>query len=54
MRMQSLKMNMVESMRPGDMTVTEWFNYWIENIKGDSIRPKTHDDDKMYGRRNAP
>ncbi|MFG6346736.1 MAG: hypothetical protein K1W35_24475 [Lachnospiraceae bacterium] len=22
----------------GDMTVTAWFNYWIENIKGDSIR----------------
>lgn len=25
----------------GDMTVTAWFNYWIENIKGDSIRPNT-------------
>lgn len=23
------------------MTVTAWFNYWIENIKGDSIRPNT-------------
>lgn len=21
--------------------VTAWFNYWIENIKGDSIRPNT-------------
>lgn len=21
----------------GDMTVTAWFDYWIENIKGDSI-----------------
>lgn len=25
----------------GDMTVTAWFEYWIENIKGDSIRPNT-------------
>ena len=25
----------------GDMTVTAWFNYWIENIKGDTIRPNT-------------
>ena len=25
----------------GDMTVTAWFNYWIENIKGNSIRPNT-------------
>ena len=25
----------------GDMTVTAWFNYWIENIKGDSIKPNT-------------
>ena len=25
----------------GDMTVTAWFNYWIENIKGESIRPNT-------------
>jgi len=25
----------------GDMTVTVWFNYWIENIKGDSIKPNT-------------
>lgn len=25
----------------GGMTVTAWFNYWIENIKGDSIRPNT-------------
>lgn len=25
----------------GNMTVTAWFNYWIENIKGDSIRPNT-------------
>lgn len=25
----------------GDMTVTAWFNYWSENIKGDSIRPNT-------------
>lgn len=25
----------------GDMTVTAWFDYWIENIKGDSIRPNT-------------
>lgn len=24
-----------------DMTVTAWFDYWIENIKGDSIRPNT-------------
>lgn len=24
-----------------DMTVTAWFNYWIENIKGDSIRANT-------------
>lgn len=24
-----------------DMTVTAWFEYWIENIKGDSIRPNT-------------
>lgn len=24
-----------------DMTVTAWFNYWIENIKGNSIRPNT-------------
>lgn len=24
----------------GDMTVTAWFNYWIE-IKGDSIKPNT-------------
>lgn len=23
------------------MTVTAWFDYWIENIKGDSIRPNT-------------
>lgn len=22
----------------GDMTVIAWFEYWIENIKGDSIR----------------
>lgn len=25
----------------GDMTVTAWFEYWIENIKGDSIRANT-------------
>ena len=25
----------------GDMTVTAWFEYWLENIKGDSIRPNT-------------
>lgn len=25
----------------GDMTVTAWFEYWIENIKGDNIRPNT-------------
>lgn len=25
----------------GDMTVTAWFNYWIDNIKGDSVRPNT-------------
>lgn len=25
----------------GDMTVMAWFNYWIENINGDSIRPNT-------------
>ena len=25
----------------GDMTVKAWFEYWIENIKGDSIRPNT-------------
>ncbi len=25
----------------GDMTVMAWFDYWIENIKGDSIRPNT-------------
>ena len=25
----------------GDMTVTAWFEYWIENIKGDSIRHNT-------------
>ncbi len=25
----------------GDMTVNAWFKYWIENIKGDSIRPNT-------------
>ena len=25
----------------GDMTVTAWFDYWIENIKGDSVRPNT-------------
>ena len=25
----------------GDMTVDAWFDYWIENIKGDSIRPNT-------------
>lgn len=25
----------------GNMTVTAWFNYWIENIKGDSIKPNT-------------
>lgn len=25
----------------GDMTVTAWFDYRIENIKGDSIRPNT-------------
>ncbi len=25
----------------GDMTVNAWFDYWIENIKGDSIRPNT-------------
>lgn len=25
----------------GDMTVTAWFEYWIENIKGESIRPNT-------------
>ena len=24
-----------------DMTVTAWFEYWIDNIKGDSIRPNT-------------
>lgn len=24
-----------------DMTVTAWFNYWIKNIKGDSIKPNT-------------
>lgn len=24
-----------------DMSVTAWFNYWIANIKGDSIRPNT-------------
>ena len=25
----------------GEMTVNAWFEYWIENIKGDSIRPNT-------------
>lgn len=25
----------------GDMTVTTWFNYWIEEVKGNSIRPNT-------------
>lgn len=25
----------------GNMSVTAWFEYWIENIKGDSIRPNT-------------
>lgn len=25
----------------GNMTVTAWFNYWIDNIKGDNIRPNT-------------
>ncbi len=25
----------------GDMTVAAWFEYWIDNIKGDSIRPNT-------------
>lgn len=25
----------------GSMAVTAWFDYWIENIKGDSIRPNT-------------
>lgn len=25
----------------GEMTVTAWFNYWIDNIKGDTIRPNT-------------
>lgn len=25
----------------GNMTVTAWFNYWIENIKGNSIRHNT-------------
>lgn len=25
----------------GDMTVTAWFEYWLEHIKGDSIRPNT-------------
>ena len=25
----------------GHMTVTAWFNYWIDNIKGDNIRPNT-------------
>ena len=25
----------------GNMTVTAWFDYWIENIKGESIRPNT-------------
>ena len=25
----------------GDMSVEAWFDYWIENIKGDSIRPNT-------------
>lgn len=25
----------------GNMTVDAWFHYWIENIKGDSIRPNT-------------
>lgn len=25
----------------GDMTVTAWFNYWIDEIKGNSIRPNT-------------
>ena len=25
----------------GNMTVTAWFDYWIENIKGDSIKPNT-------------
>ena len=25
----------------GDMSVEAWFEYWIENIKGDSIRPNT-------------
>ena len=24
----------------GDMTVATWFDYWIENAKGNSIRPK--------------
>jgi integrase len=24
-----------------EMTVTAWFEYWIDNIKGDSIRPNT-------------
>ena len=25
----------------GDMTVTAWFEYWLNNIKGDTIRPNT-------------
>lgn len=25
----------------GEMTVTAWFDYWIDNIKGDTIRPNT-------------
>lgn len=25
----------------GDMSVEAWFDYWIENIKGDSIKPNT-------------
>lgn len=25
----------------GEMTVNAWFDYWIENIKGNSIRPNT-------------
>lgn len=29
-----------------DMTVTAWFNYWIDEMKGNSIRPNTTRDYK--------
>lgn len=32
----------------GDMTVTTWYEYWIEEIKGTSIRPNTR---RNYGER---